>query len=180
MLGVTLAVAATLAAGCAGPILPARSKPGGAAKWAETLALSKALAWAADATLVRVTGAGIGIEGWLPDRGGEWKLTYASAARPHLLELAIDPDGAVRERETAKAAPPAPVPPAWLDSPKVWAATRAHWRGEPVHTLDAELSADAEPDRSAGTVAWRIRFWLADGKVETHVVTPDARWLAVY
>jgi hypothetical protein len=165
---------------CAGPILPARSKPGGAVKWAESLALSKAIQWSTDATLVSVTGAGIGIEGWLPDRGGEWKFTYTSVAKATRMEIVIDSDGTVRDRETAKGPPAAALPAGWLDSPKVWAATRAHWTGQPVHTLDAELSPVAEPERAAGALVWRIRFWTEAGAVETHVVTPDARWLLSY
>jgi hypothetical protein len=168
--------------GCAGPILPPRTKPGGAAKWAETLAYQKALEWSPDATLVRVKGAGVGIEGWLPDKGGEWSLAYSSVARGKTVEFAVDPDGKVRAEPVAagKEPPTTPVPRDWLDSPKVFGTTRAHWKNEPLHVLEAELSAATEPTRAPGQVVWRIRFWLSTSTTETHVVTADAHWVAMY
>jgi hypothetical protein len=179
----TFLAGATLLAlgGCAGPIIPHRSKPGGAARWAAALASDQALLWAPDAVLYRIAGAGVGTDGWLPDRGGAWRLRYRSAARENALEVTVDGDGRVGTQEIRDdAAPWTALPRDWLDSPKIWAATRGHERLEPVHTLDSEFGAGIEPERFPREAVWRIRFWLPDNSSETHVVTADGRWRAAY
>jgi hypothetical protein len=179
--GIVIVLVACALAGCAAPILPQRSKPGGSARWAETISLQRALAWSRQSKLCRVTGTGVGVEGWLPDRGGAWALEYWSPEKEQMLEVSVDSDGATRTRPI----PPGPqrgrtLPDTWQDSPKVWAATRQHLQGEPINTFDAELGFDAEPQRFAGQAVWRIRFWQEDKSFETHVVGADARWLASY
>ena len=171
-------LAALVVAGCAGPILPARSKPGGAAKWGEAIAYGKALTWARDAALVRVAGTGVGIEGWLPDRGGEWQFTYSSAERGLRYEIVVDSDGKVRDNERS-ASTLLPLPRTWIDSPRVWGAARAHWSAEPVHTIDAELAIGLRADATAGDAVWRLRFWMQNGVTETHWVHADGRWIAM-
>jgi hypothetical protein len=171
------ALAALLLAGCTGPILPARSKPGGAAKWGEAIAYGKALAWSRDAVLVRINGAGVGIEGWLPDRGGEWQFTYSSADRGLRYEVVVDSDGKVRHNERS-AITLAPLPRDWIDSPRIWNAARAHWSAEPVHTIDAELASGLAPNRAPGQVVWRLRFWMQNGVTETHWVAAAGQWIA--
>lgn len=171
----------TTIAACAAPIVPQRSRPGGSAHWAEALALRVAVRWAPDATLCHVVAAGIGSDGWLPDRGGSWTFIYWSTEKQPLLEVAVDAEGGVSQKED----PDAPqrgqrIPAEWADSPRVWSATRAHQRSEPVHTFEAELGLDLEPERFPGRTVWRIRFWMDDSTFETHVVTPEAEWLATY
>lgn len=176
----TLATLLALA-GCAAPIVPHRSKPGGSARWAEVLASEQALLWAPDAVLCRVAGAGVGSDGWLPDRGGAWQLCYWSPLHGPVLEVAVDGDGRVRTQEIRDAPERGrALPRDWLDSPKVWAATRGHERLEPMHTLDSKFAVDAEPERFPGEALWTIRFWLPDNTSETHVVTADGRWRAAY
>jgi hypothetical protein len=170
-----------LIVGCAAPIVPQRAKPGGSARWAEALALRKAHSWAPDAALCRIDGLGVGSDGWLPDRGGSWRLHYWSAAHEPVLEIAVDSDGGLRVQELGEAPERGrSLPATWADSPKAWAATRFHQAVEPMHTFDAELAADAEPQRFPGEVVWRIRFWLPDGTYETHVVTAGGTWRASY
>lgn len=166
---------------CAAPILPQRSRPGGSARWAEALAAQPAVEWSASATLCRLNGGGVAIDGWLPDRGGYWQLIYSSPAKTSLLEVSVDSEGNVRTREI-------PATPSrrcqlnsdWLDSPRIWAATRAHQEGILVHTFDAELAFDAEPERFPGRPVWRIRFWREDHAYEIHVVSSQGEWLASY
>jgi hypothetical protein len=164
---------------CAAPILPQRSKPGGAARWAEMLAIEKAVAWSQQAKLCCITGAGVGADGWLPDRGGSWVLFYWSPEKQQMLQVTIDSDGATRSKEV----PPVPqrgrvLPPDWQDSPQVWAATRRHQVQDPVHTLDAEFAFDVSPERFKDQPVWRIRFFEQDNSFETHYVSADAKWLA--
>ena len=166
---------------CAAPIVPQRSRPGGSARWAETLALPKAAAWAPDATLCAVLGAGVGADGWLPDRGGVWKLYYWSPNQASMYEVTVDSEGSVHELDV-KNTPQrgSRLPTAWADSPKVWATTHAHQTAEAVHTLDAELSLNAEPGKYPTRTVWRIRFWMPNSTIETHVVAPEALWLSFY
>jgi hypothetical protein len=168
-------------AGCAAPIIPQRSKPGGSARWADSVAQAKVLPWAPDAALCRVSGAGVGADGWLPDRGGTWTLTYWSATKQPMLQVTVDSDGVARAAEQ-KAGPEKgrSLPPAWQDSPKVWSIARSHSRAEPVHTFEAELAWGADTERAGDEPAWRIRFFLPDNSFETHVVRPDGRWVATY
>ena len=89
-------------------------------------------------------GEGVGSEGWLPDRGGAWRLTYWSPGKPGVLEVTVDTDG----RLTTAESPTSPsrgktLPHEWMDSPRVWAATRAHLKGTPINTFAAELAFDA-------------------------------------
>jgi hypothetical protein len=175
------ALAMCLVAGCAAPIVPQRSKPGGSARWAEAIAFQRALTWSPNAHLYRIAGAGVGTDGWLPDRGGTWELDYWSESEKTVLAINIDSDGAARTHETPAAAPrESTLPPDWEDSPKVWLAARRHSKQEPVHTFDAELAFDAEPQRYPGRPVWRIRFWQPDNTYETHVVSIDAGWLTSY
>jgi len=166
--------------GCAAPIVPTRSKPGGSARWAEAIATAEAYNWQTDATLCRITGAGIGADGWLPDRGGQWALAFWSANSKDMFEVTIDSDGNARGG-TIPAIPQrgSRLPSDWLDSPKVWAATRSHQKQDAVHTLDAELSAGAAPEHP-GDVVWRIRFWLPDNSFEIHDVSASGRWLEMH
>jgi hypothetical protein len=175
--------AAAFAAGCAGagPIISQRTKPGGAGRWAEELATPAATQWSTQAALCRITGAGVGADGWLPDIGGYWLLTFWSPDEPGVLEITVDSDGGTQSRP----APASPhrgrtLPADWMDTPHVWAATRAHQSGEVLSTFDAELAFDAEPERYPGQPVWRIRFYLQDATSETHVVTPQGVWLASY
>lgn len=163
--------------GCA-PVLPERSKPGGAARWAQALATDAVVRWADDALLCRVVGNGIGNEGWLPDRGGTWVLTYRSAKRGKALDVSVDTDGNVKTAAVPDSMLAAlqPLPADWDDSPRAWAATSAHQQGAPLSTFDAMLGLDASPEH-AGQVVWRIRFYLKDGSFETHVVSAHSKWL---
>jgi len=165
------------------PVMPERNKPGGAARWAQILATDAALRWERDALLVRVLGSGVGTEGWLPDRGGTWVLTYQSRAKAKSLEVVVDTNGKVfvqkPEGEPIEAALP-PLPAEWVDSPRAWAATSTHQRGVPLNTFEAELGFDAEPERYPGTLVWRVRFYMQGGQYETHVVSADGRWLTSY
>ncbi len=166
--------------GACAPIVPQRTKMGGAARWAESKAIPSAFDWASDAKLCRVVGAGIGSDGWLPDRGGEWVFTYWSAAQPALFQVTVDSDGRVRTASTKEGPRGSTLPPGWIDSPKLWSKTRAHQKREPLNTLDAELSASAAPEHFKDQFVWRIRFWMNDSTMETHVVTPDGKWLLSY
>jgi hypothetical protein len=177
-LGVASTVTTVLLSGCA-PVMPNRTKPGGAARWAAALASRAALAWAADARPCRITGAGVGADGWLPDRGGTWSISYWSARHADVLEVRVDSDGNV----THDRVPDSPfrgrtLPDDWSDSPRVWAATHAHQTAEPLNTFDVELAVDLEPERFPGRAVWRIRFYLDQSRFETHFVNADATWLA--
>jgi hypothetical protein len=176
----TIAAAGVATLVCA-PVLPERSKPGGAARWAYAAALDAAVRWSSAAALCQVEGEGVGSEGWLPDRGGAWSLTYWAPEKPGVLEVTVDTDGKVTTQESAAS----PVrgktlPHDWMDSPRVWAATSAHQKGTPLNTFAAELAFDVEPERYPGRPVWRIRFYLQEGGYETHVVSPQAEWLARY
>lgn len=174
-------LAACLIASCAAPIVPTRSKPGGAARWAEAIALQRALTWDKQLHLCRIAGTGVGTDGWLPDRGGTWVLDYWSENKSTVLEVTVDSDGNVRSREvTNSPARGRTLPATWADSPKVWSATRRHTKQEPVHTFDAELAFNAEPEHHPDQAVWRIRFWEPDNTYETHVVRADGEWLASY
>lgn len=165
------------------PVLPERSKPGGAARWAHALATDAAVRWARDAVLCRIQGSGVGTEGWLPDRGGFWLLTYTSASTNARLQVSVDTDGntTTQVEPVANATPPCPVLPAdWDDSSRIWAATSAHQKGTPLNTFEAVLATDAEPERHAGQLVWRIRFFLQGGGYETHVVSAKGQWLESY
>ena len=177
LLGIASCVAALLC-GCA-PVMPNRTKPGGAARWAAALASRPALAWAADARWCRITGAGVGADGWLPDRGGRWSITYWSERQQGVLQVGVDSDGNV----TTEAIANSPfrgrtLPDDWSDSPRVWAATQAHQSAEPLNAFDVELAVDLEPERYPGRAVWRIRFYLDQSRFETHFVAADATWLA--
>jgi hypothetical protein len=176
-------LACILAALACAPVLPERSKPGGAARWAQALATDAAVRWARDAVLCRIQGIGVGTEGWLPDRGGSWLLTYTSAAAGARLQVSVDTDGnvtAAPEPAATTAAPCAPLPPDWDDSSRIWAATRAHQKGTPLNTFEAVLAIDAEPERHPAQLVWRIRFFLQGGGYETHVVGATGQWLGSY
>ncbi|HZM14797.1 MAG TPA: hypothetical protein VFE28_02240 [Candidatus Krumholzibacteria bacterium] len=176
-----LALLVLLLVACA-PVLPERSKPGGAARWAQALATDAAVRWARDALLCRVTGNGVGNEGWLPDRGGSWILTYRSAASGKGLDVSVDTDGTVQTAAVpdSMAARLRPLPAEWDDSSRIWAATGPHQQGVPLNTFEALLAYDAEPERYPGQLVWRIRFFLQGGGHETHVVSAQSRWLARY
>jgi len=163
------------------PVVPLRSKPGGAARWAHALAVSSAVRWAPSAALCRILGEGVGSEGWLPDRGGAWRLTYWAPEKSGLLEVVVDTDGGVTPTEIAATPLRGRTLPAdWMDSPRVWAASNSHQKGTPINTFAAELAFDAEPERYPGKAVWRIRFYLQQGGYETHVLSPQAQWLARY
>ena len=166
---------------CAAPIMPQRSKPGGAARWADSVARQRAIEWARDAELCHISGSGVGIDGWLPDRGGTWQLVYWSPEKTAVLQVSVDTDGKVRSQER-RATPQRghSIPTLWSDSPKAWAATRTHQKGEPLSTFDAELGLDVDGEHFPGQVVWRIRFWLPENAYETHVVSPEAKWLLSY
>jgi len=171
---------ACVVAGCA-PIVPQRTKPGGSARWAESIALDRALTWSKDARLCRILGTGIGNEGWLPDRGGAWLLHFWSAGKPRVLQVEVDSDGGTQIRELDDAAARSrDLPEGWSDSPSVWAATQRHLAQEPLNTFDAVFAYDAEPERYGDRAVWRIRFWQAGNTYETHVVGADGEWLTSY
>ena len=181
MVTLRVAVLTTLVAAACAPVVPLRSKPGGAAHWAHTRALPEAARWAPAALLCRIFGLGVGHEGWLPDRGGIWKLTYWAPEKTGVLEVSVDSDGNVSASEAADSpARGRTLPPDWQDSPKVWHATTRHLRGDPISTFEAEFAHDAEPERYPGQAVWRIRFYLQEGGFETHVVSSSAEWLASY
>lgn len=163
------------------PIMPQRSKSGGAARWAASLAQRPSILWAPDAQLCRLVGLGVGTDGWLPDRGGNWTLTFWSAQHTEVLEVTIDSDGGVKTQKIDDSPHHGfSIPGDWKDSPATWAATRSHQIGEPLNTFDVELSRNAEPERFPQKTVWRIRFYLVPGGFETHVVTPQGKWLAQY
>lgn len=174
----TAALLASLAFACAAPIVPQRSKPGGAARWAAELARQRVAEWAPDAELCHVTGIGVGTDGWLPDRGGTWQLVYWSPQKTVVLQVSVDSDGRVRAQEQR----PVPqsghsIPATWADSPKVWAATRLHQEGVPLSTFESELGFDTDKEHHPGEIVWRIRLWLPENAYETHIVSVDAKWL---
>ena len=127
-----MAAAVTLCfSACAAPIVPQRTKPGGSARWAEAVVQQKVGEWASGAELCRLAGAGVGIDGWLPDRGGTWQLYYWSPTKPSVLELTVDSDGAVKKREI----PNDPgrghsITASWEDSLVCGSATRTHQKLE--------------------------------------------------
>jgi hypothetical protein len=163
------------------PIMPQRSKPGGAARWATALAQNPSILWAQDAQLCRVVGLGVGNDGWLPDRGGNWTLTFWSAEHPEVLEVAVDSDGGVKATRINDSPHRGyNIPVDWKDSSTVWAATRSHQIGEPLNTFEVELSRNAEPERFPGETVWRIRFFMVAGGFESHIVDPQGKWLAQY
>jgi hypothetical protein len=170
---------AVFALHCA-PVMPQRSKPGGAARWAFGLAQRPAILWAQDAQLCHLSGVGVGNEGWLPDRGGTWVLTFWSPEKQQVLEVSIDSDG----MSTTRTVDDSPhrgrtIPPDWKDSSTVWRATRTHRQAEPLNTFESVLATDAAPERFPGQCVWRIRFYLMQGGFETHFVSPQGEWLAV-
>lgn len=172
------ALLACIAFACAAPIVPQRSKPGGAARWAAELARQRVAEWAHDAELCQVTGIGVGTDGWLPDRGGTWQLVYWSPQKTADFQVSVDSDGRVRAQERR----PVPqrghsIPATWADSPKVWAATRVHQQGVPLSTFESELGFEADKERFPGEIVWRIRLWLPENTYETHVVNVDGKWL---
>jgi len=179
--GLAAASGLLLASACAAPIVPQRSRPGGSARWAEALAARAALEWSADAELCRMSGGGIATDGWLPDSGGFWQLTYHSASKPTLFEVTVNSEGGLQTRTTA-ATPnrSCHLNPDWLDSPKIWATTRSHQVDALVLTFDAELAGDAEPQRYPGVPVWRIRFYRGDRSYEVHVVSALGEWLTTY
>jgi hypothetical protein len=163
------------------PVMPQRSKLGGAARWAADVAHRPAILWAQDAQLCRVVGFGVGNDGWLPDRGGNWTLTFWSTQLPEVLEVAVDSDGGIKTQKIDDSPHRGHnIPSDWKDSPKTWAATRSHQIGEPLNTFEVELSRNAEPDRFPDQIVWRIRFFMVAGGFESHVVTPEGEWLAQY
>jgi len=177
----TLALAVCLVAACAAPIVPQRTKNGGAAHWAVALSAQRASDWARDAQLCDILGVGVGIDGWLPDRGGKWQLTYWSAAKTAVYQVAVDSDGNVHAQEWKDTGHRGhSLPAVWADSPKVWAATRSHQKGESLSTFDAELALDVDPEHFPGQAVWRIRFYMQDNSRETHVVSPEGKWLLSY
>jgi len=163
------------------PVVPLRSKPGGAARWAFALAREKATLWTTDARAGRVKGIGVGNEGWLPDRGGAWTVTFWSPSKNVELNVVVDSDANVTTQEVTEPALRGSVLPVeWIDSPRAWAATRAAQQGDPVNTLECELSQRAEPERYPQQTVWRIRFFTRDGQTETHVVSTTGAWLTRY
>jgi len=163
------------------PVVPMRSKPGGAARWAGALSTERAARWSKGAHMGRIRGIGVGSEGWLPDRGGQWIVTYWSASKDVVLNVIVDSDGNVSAEEVADPTAVGLVLPAdWQDSPRAWAATRSAQVGDPISTLDAELSSIAEPERYPGQAVWRIRFISRAGQTETHVVSAAGVWLTRY
>ncbi len=97
------------------------------------------------------------------------------------MNVVVDSDGDVSTQEVADTSVrDLALPEGWTDSPRIWAATRAQQEGDPVSTLDAELSGAAEPKRYPNQVVWRIRFFTRDGQSETHVVRSTGEWLTRY
>lgn len=165
------------------PVMPERSKPGGAARWAQILATDAAVRWSRDALLIRVLGNGVGTEGWLPDRGGTWILTYQSREAAKSLEVIVDTNGKVfvqKPEGEPISAPQRPLPAEWVDSPRAWNATSSHQKGVVLNTFEAELAYDADPERYPGELVWRVRFYMQGGQSETHVVSAEGRWLTMY
>lgn len=170
-----------LGLGACAPIVPQRTKSGGAARWAEALAIPSAFDWARDAQLCRVAGAGVGSDGWLPDRGGQWVFTYWSPTQTTtLFQVTVDTDGRVSTTSVKEGPRGNPLPAGWVDSPRLWSVTRSHWKREPLNTLDAELAMNADPEHFKDQTVWRIRFWMDDSTMETHIVSPDGKWLLSY
>jgi hypothetical protein len=162
------------------PVLPQRSKPGGAARWAYGLAQRPAILWSQDARLCHLSGVGVGNEGWLPDRGGSWILTFWSPSKDVVFEVSIDSDGAVTTRSVESSPSRGHTLPAdWKDSPAIWTATRSHRTSEPLSTFESDLGHDVAPNRFPGQFVWRIRFYLVQGGFETHFVSPQGEWLAM-
>ena len=176
-----LALGLCLLVACA-PVVPqGRSKSGGAARWAAAVSWQAAALWASDAQICRIAGAGIGVEGWLPDAGGFWQVDYWAPSKKNVLEVTVDADGKLQTEEIkGSRVRGKTLPRDWLDSSKVWEVTRSHQRGDALNTLEAELAVDAEPQRYPGQLVWRIRFFLDTSNYDTHVVTPLGQWLASY
>ena len=163
------------------PVMPQRSKPGGSARWALALAQRSSVLWESNAQLCRVVGMGVGSDGWLPDRGGNWVLTYWSPQHTEVLQVAVDSDGGIKSEEV-KDSPHRghKIPDDWKDSSAIWASTRAHQVGDPLNTFEVELAHNTEAERFPERIVWRIRFYLVAGGFESHVVTPEGEWLAQY
>lgn len=159
--------------------MPVRSKMGGAARWAYGVSQHSAILWAKDATLCRIVGVGVGADGWLPDLGGSWILTYWSRQFESVLEVSVDSDGKATTT-TVDNSPHrgATIPVDWKDSSAIWNATRPHQVGVPLNTFTSELSNSASEAYPQQTV-WRLRFYLTQGGFETHIVTPQGQWLAM-
>ncbi|UCE02073.1 MAG: hypothetical protein JSW67_12540 [Candidatus Latescibacterota bacterium] len=174
-------IACVVALHACAPVLPNRTKPGGAARWAHEQAQTVVFEWARDAVLCRIHGVGVGNEGWLPDRGGVWKLSYWTPAKSSVLEVSVDSDGNVTSAEVdTSSVRGRSLPSSWQDSPRVWAATMEHQVGTPISTFAAVLAFDSEPQRYPDRAVWRIRFFLQEQGFETHVVSDQAEWLATY
>ena len=176
-----IAFALCALAACA-PVVPqGRSKPGGAARWAAVSSWQAAALWASDAQVCRIAGAGIGVEGWLPDAGGYWQIDYWAPSKKSVLRVMVDADGKLETEEIdGSQSRGRTLPRDWLDSSRVWEATRSHQRGDALNTLESELAWNAEPQRFPGQVVWRIRFFLDTSDYDTHVVTPQGQWLVSY
>lgn len=162
------------------PVMPVRSKMGGAARWAYDISQRPAVLWAKDATLCRVVGVGVGSDGWLPDRGGNWILTYWSNEFDEVLEVSVNSDGkATTENIDSSPYRGSSIPTDWKDSSAVWSATRSHQVGVPLNTFASELSNSAGAETHPDQVVWRLRFFLTQGGFETHIVSPQGEWLAI-
>ena len=162
------------------PVMPQRSKMGGAARWAYDLSQRSAILWAKDATLCRVMGNGVGDDGWLPDRGGSWILTYWSREFEHVLEISVDSDGNISTKKVDSSPHRgSAIPIDWKDSSTVWKATRSHQVGVPLNTLTSEMSNTAAGEPFANQIVWHLRFYLTQGGFETHIVSPQGEWLAM-
>jgi hypothetical protein len=55
-----------------------------------------------------------------------------------------------------------------------------HQVGTPISTFAALLALDLEPERYPDLAVWRIRFFLQEQGFETHIVSDQAEWLAIY
>jgi len=162
------------------PVMPQRSKMGGAARWAYDLSQRTAILWANDATLCCVVGVGVGSDGWLPDRGGSWILTYWSQQFEGVLEVNVDSDGNVTRKKVSDSPyRGSRIPMDWKDSSTVWKATRSHQVGVPLNTFSAELSNRAGAEAFPDQCVWRLRFYLTQGGFETHLVSAQGVWLAM-
>jgi hypothetical protein len=161
------------------PVMPQRTKMGGAARWAYDLSQQPAILWAKDATLCRVVGVGVGGDGWLPDRGGNWILTYWSHEFDEVLEVSVDSDGKTSIQKIVDSPyRGSTIPREWKDSSTVWAATRSHQVGVPLSTFSSELSILAAAETHPQQIVWRLRFFLTKGGFETHIVSSQGQWIA--
>ena len=173
-----LIVSCLVIVNCA-PVMPQRSKMGGAARWAYDHSQRSAILWAKDATLCRVVGVGVGSDGWLPDRGGSWIMTYWSREFEDVLEVSVDSDGNITTEKISESPYRGGVIPLdWKDSSTVWKATRTHQEGVPLNTFSSEMSILAAKETHPDQVVWRLRFFLTQGGFETHIVSPQGEWLA--